>query len=131
MTIEPIENTERDVGKSPSEVIILNILRMKERVLEAIKKNETYNGQLNKEVISEIKNLYYYIRSNIKRDDATLFNNIEKQLKEKNIEGYIIIFLEMDEWLDKKRIIRVDNIKHYDRTSMERENKQRGYGWYT
>jgi hypothetical protein len=128
MTTNDIENNERDVAKSPSEVIILDILRIKKDILEIIKKNEVYNNQLNKDVISEIKTLYYYIRSNIKRDDNTLFNKIEQQLKEKELQGYINIFLEMDEWLDKKRIIRVDNIKHYDRSSMEKENKQRGYG---
>jgi hypothetical protein len=128
MTTNDIENNERDVAKSPSEVIILDILRIKKDILNIIKKNEVYNNQLNKDVISEIKTLYYYIRSNIKRDDNTLFNKIEQQLKEKELQGYINIFLEMDEWLDKKRIIRVDNIKHYDRSSMEKENKQRGYG---
>jgi hypothetical protein len=128
MTTNDIENNERDVAKSPSEVIILDILRIKKDILNIIKKNEVYNNQLNKDVISEIKTLYYYIRSNIKRDDNTLFNKIEQQLKEKEVNGYINIFLEMDEWLDKKRIIRVDNIKHYDRSSMEKENKQRGYG---
>ena len=128
MTTNEIENNEKDVAKSPSDIIILDILKIKKNILEIIKKNEVYNNQLNKDVISEIKTLYYYIRSNIKRDDNTLFNKIENQLKEKELQGYITIFLEMDEWLDKKRIIRVDNIKHYDRTSMERENKQRGYG---
>jgi hemerythrin-like domain-containing protein len=128
MTTNDIENNERDVAKSPSEVIILDILRIKKDILNIIKKNEVYNNQLNKDVISEIKTLYYYIRSNIKRDDNTLFNKIEQQLKEKEVNGYINTFLEMDEWLDKKRIIRVDNIKHYDRSSMEKENKQRGYG---
>ena len=128
MTTNDNENNEKDVAKSPSDIIILDILKIKKNILEVIKKNEVYNNQLNKDVISEIKTLYYYIRSNIKRDDNTLFTKIENQLKEKELQGYITIFLEMDEWLDKKRIIRVDNIKHYDRSSMEKENRQRGYG---
>ena len=126
--METNENNERDVAKSPSEVIIIDILRMKKEVIELIEKNKRYNNQLNQDLINKIVSLYYYIRSGLKRDNFTLFNNIEKNLKEKDIEKIITIFLDIDEWLDKKRIIRVDNIKHYDRTSMEKENKQRGYG---
>lgn len=126
--MEQIENNERDVAKSPSEVIIIDILRMKKEVIELIEKNKKYNNQLNQDLINKIVSLYYYIRSGLKRDNLTLFNKIEKDLKEKDIEKYVTIFLDLDEWLDKKRIIRVDNIKHYDRSSMEKENRQRGYG---
>lgn len=129
MTITPEENNERDVAKSPSELITIDILTIRKEIIELIEKNKLYNGGLNNQIKNKIVSLHYYIRSGLKRDNKTKNEEIETNFKEKDIEKYIESFLTIDEWLDTKRIIRIDNIKHYDRSSAEKENRQRGYGW--
>ena len=121
------DNFEREVAKSPTDKIIIDILLIRKEVIDLIEKNKIYKGGLDKQLRNKITSFYYYIRSNLKRDNTALYNNIETKLKNQDTQEYIQIFLDIDEWLDTKRIIRVDNIKHYDRTSAEKENQQRGY----
>lgn len=120
-------NFEREVAKSPTDKIIIDILIIRKEVIDTIEKNRIYNKAIDYQVKNKIKSLYYYLRSGIKRDNNTLFNEIEKHIDKGSTETHIQLFLKIDEWLDTKRIIRVDNIKHYDRTSAEKENRQRGY----
>lgn len=126
-----IDNKDINIASPPSEILKIIIIERRKEVIESI---EAYNkvvftnAQAPINIVrARVFSLFLEIQGALKRslepDEYKLMMlDIQKGKPPELIEA----FIKINEWLDFKKIIRVDTIERYDSTRVEIENIAKG-----
>jgi len=122
-----INEKETSVGTPLTELLKIQIM---ERVSYAIDSIEDYyrlkflDTQAPTHILkSRVLALFMNISSAIKRSpEKIIYSELKQNIFTGNTDTIINSFFEMNDWLDKKNIIRVDTKQTYDKTRVEIEN---------
>lgn len=125
-------NEPNTVAVPPSDLLKIKLLDLRERVLEAIHQVHVYKskGAGDEHAVIKlkpsIKTMFYSLNSALKRGDRKSYDDLKGKVDSDKLSDLLDSFEIMDDWLDRKRIIRVDNIADYDSTRAESENLHKG-----
>jgi hypothetical protein len=127
-------NNETTIGTPASDVEKISILQRRYELIEALEHYKKQNFQgINAPLVyvqARLLSLFVQLYSSLKRRiPKTDFEALEKGVLRKDLkeaELLPIIFMLSDE-LDKIHLTRIDNETVYDSTSVEKENKVKGY----
>lgn len=120
------------VAVPPVDLLRVRLLEMRDDALRAVGQFHRYrsNGASTDTCLALLRPpmlvLYHAIRAAIARDKDKKFAPVPELLAAKDPDSVLAAWELMDDWLDTKRITRVDMIMDYDRTRAEHENKSRG-----
>lgn len=70
--------------------------------------------------------LFLSIQASLKRTNSLEYEKLKKQVYSPNLDDLEMAYFTINEWMDTKKIIRVDNIKDIDLTRVELENEEKG-----
>lgn len=121
------------VATPPADFVKINILLKKQRIMDALDHYYEFKGmgahpELYK-LRSKIHVLYLDLLPALTRwikpadEERESVEEIKKLINSKKFEEVERGFIEINFWLDAKKITRVDNRKDFDRTNPEHENE--------
>lgn len=121
------------VSAPPSDLIKINILYKKQKVMDALLEYHTYKLAGATPPKSKIQSAIHVLFSDLKpslerwtvrksKDNRLSVAEIKKKINSEKFEDIEEAFDEINYWLDEKKITRIDNRKDYDRTDPEMEN---------
>ena len=126
-------NNETTIGTPATDIEKVNILQRRHDFIEAFefyKKNRLANRTSPLDIIrARLFSLFLQLQAALKRHKKTDYEELKKQCKEADKEETIIeTFLILNEFIDDPlKISRIDTHKQYDSTSVESENKEKGF----
>jgi len=125
-------NNENTISTPLREVLKILILECRYNVLLKIRDHYQHVEQFKKPKFAPVKagvmELYQYLRSMYAVSETLdKAEDMKRRLYEAgNFEEMLVIFQEMEDFLYKKNITKIDDRKQYDTTSLETENHQKG-----
>ena len=70
--------------------------------------------------------LFLSIQASLKRTSSLNYEELKAQVYSSDLKELEKAYFTINEWMDTKKIIRVDNIKDIDLTRVELENEEKG-----
>jgi len=125
--------TSTTVGIPPLEILKIQLLNRRDKVLDAIEQQEVRMAKTKDkdnpayETIAAIKSFFYAIEPYVKRWlEEEDYTELKSRLTSQQYTDYLSAFRLMNTLLDEKRIIRLDLEREYDTTNVEEENNVKG-----
>jgi len=121
---------QKTISTPPSDIIKINLYRKLMFVCDAFEdyyrirgfKARTYPNVISARLIA----LFLSTQSALKRTKSIDYPELKRKIYSNKIEELEETYFIINEWMDTKKIIRVDNIKDIDLTRVELENEEKG-----